>query len=192
MLLSKLKNEHDLLQRIAISDEIAFSELFLAYHQELVVFVNALLNNKESTLEVVHDIFMKIWMNRLDLHKINDFTAYLFIIARNQTLNKIRHLVKEEKKLGTYLQSVRYKMEDLSDEHELLETQYELLEKAVHKLPPQQQMVFSLRQQGLKNPEIAKRLNISIASVAKYQQLALRFISEYVKVYGFIYALFYL
>ncbi|QNL49334.1 sigma-70 family RNA polymerase sigma factor [Olivibacter sp. SDN3] len=192
MLLSKLQNEYDLLQRIAIDDEAAFSELFLAYHQELGIFVNSLLNNKESTKEAVHDIFIKVWINRSDLHKIADFTAYLFIVARNHTLNKIRCMVNEEKKLGSYLQAVGFQKEISEEETGYLEAHYELVEKAVHELPPQQQKVFTLRQQGLKNPEIAERLNISSASVAKYQQLALRFISEYVKTYGIIYTLLYL
>lgn len=193
MLLSKPSNEHVLLQRIAINDEQAFRELFMSYHHEIGSFVNSLLNDREATLEIVQDIFLKIWMNRTNLTEINNFTSYLFIITRNYVLNRIRQLVKEKEKHNAYLQTAAGAISSSIDEHQVdMEERYQLLEKAVNNLPPQQQKVFTLRQQGLKNPEIAKALNISTVSVVKYQQLALRFINEYVKAYGVILPLLYI
>lgn len=181
MLLPKLKNEHNLLQRIAESDESAFKELFLAYHQQLGVFVNSLLNNRESTAEVIQDIFVKLWTQRMTLPNLSDFTAYLFIITRNYTLNKTRQELNEKRKLDSYRHEQYFQLGAHHDEFEI--RKHRLVEKAVHELPPQQQKVFSLRQQGLKNGEIAERLKISTGSVAKYQQLALKYITDYVKAF---------
>jgi len=183
MLLTKLEDEHILLQRIAKSDEQAFKVLFMAYHHELGVFINSLLDDRESTLEVVQDIFTKVWTHRDRLPVIVDFTSYLFIITRNYTLNKIRQLASEQKKYELY--KTAYEPHEEGDV-EAIEKRYNLLEEAVFKLPPQQQKVFVLRRQGFKNPEIAKTLNISTDSVAKYQQLALKALSEYVKAYDVV------
>lgn len=192
MLLSKAQNEHILLQRIAMDDEQAFRELFIFYHHEIGSFIHSLLHDRETTLEVVQDIFVKIWLNRTRLLEIDNFTAYLFITTRNHVLNKIRQSLREKKKHTSYLQSASILEGIAPEELQNIEERYQLLEKAVNNLPPQQQKVFTLRQQGLKNPEIAKVLNISTVSVAKYQQLALRFINDYVKAYGVITPLLYI
>jgi len=192
MLLSKVQNEHILLQRIAMDDdEQAFRELFIFYHHEIGSFIHSLLHDRETTLEAVQDIFVKVWLNRTRLLEIDNFTAYLFITTRNHVLNKIRQSLREKKKHTSYLQSASILESIAPEELQNIEERYQLLEKAVNNLPPQQQKVFTLRQQGLKNPEIAKVLNISTVSVAKYQQLALRFINDYVKAYGVITPLLY-
>jgi len=192
MLLSKVQNEHILLQRIAMDDEQAFRELFIFYHHEIGSFIHSLLHDRETTLEIVQDIFVKVWLNRTRLLEIDNFTAYLFITTRNHVLNKIRQSLREKEKHTSYLQSARILESIATEEPHNIEERYQLLEKAVNNLPPQQQKVFTLRQQGLKNPEIAKVLNISTVSVAKYQQLALRFINDYVKAYGVITPLLYI
>lgn len=183
MLLPKLQNERALLQRIAKNDEQAFKYLFSMYHHELGAFIHSLLNDRESTLEVVQDVFLKIWILRTKLPEITNFTSYLFIIARNHTLNKVRQLTYEQEKHKHYLRVLE---NEVPPEPEHLNDPYEVLDKALRKLPPQQQRVFTLRQQGLKNPEIANVLKISTASVAKYQQLAMQSLSELAKIYHFI------
>lgn len=192
MLLSKAQNEHILLQRIAMDDEQAFRELFIFYHHEIGSFIHSLLHDRETTLEIVQDIFVKVWLNRTRLLEIDNFTAYLFITTRNHVLNKIRQSLREKEKHTSYLQSALILESIAPEEPQNIEERYQLLEKAVNNLPPQQQKVFTLRQQGLKNPEIAKVLNISTVSVVKYQQLALRFINDYVKAYGVITPLLYI
>lgn len=190
MLMIKLEQEHTLLQRIAGNDEQAFEVLFMAYHDALGAFINSLLDDRESTREVVQDIFTKIWLQRTKLSEVMDFNAYLFIISRNYTLNKIRTLACEQRRYDRYKNIYDQDMHGDVDDLEAMEQRYELLEKALYQLPPQQQRVFVLRRQGLKNPEIAKALNISTDSVAKYQQLALRTLSDYVKKYDLILPLY--
>ncbi|WP_432714338.1 sigma factor-like helix-turn-helix DNA-binding protein, partial [Pedobacter sp.] len=48
-----------------------------------------------------------------------------------------------------------------------------ILDQAISKLPLQQQKVFVFRMQGLKNPEIAKKMNLATDSVKKYYKLSL-------------------
>jgi len=190
MLLPKLENEQNLLQRIAQNDEQALAAIFFAYHHDLGSFVNTLLQDRESTLEVVQDVFLKLWLSREHLPEVTNFTGYLFILTRNYTLNKVRQLKKERVKHQQYVQSVENDYTDTSEPDLQQDTRDVLLNRAIHTLPPQQRKVFMLRQQGLKNPEIAQLLNISTTSVAKYQQLALQYLTEYVRAYSFILPLF--
>lgn len=179
-------NERELLEEIVLGHEKAFAELFYAYHNQLGEYVLLLTNSEEMTEEVVQDVFVKVWLNREGLLKINDFKSYLFILTRNYTLNCIRKQVRDRK------QQEQYDKEFLTEELNVEELQSgftygereSMIDRAIAQLPPQQQKVFTLRQKGLKNPEIAKQMNISTDSVKKYQQWALKSVTEFVKMHA--------
>lgn len=176
-MLQPLKN-HSILQAIAQDDERAFSGLFHEYHQHLGRFVFSVTRSKELTEEIIQDVFVKIWEERKTLPAVKNFSAWLFIITRNLTLNTIRKQVLVKKKQAAIKQHY-----DLSEEKETVtdDHYYALLDRAVDQLPLQQKKVYLLRQQGLKNSAIAFQLNISVNSVKKYQQWALQAIAKFIK-----------
>ncbi len=181
MAIKAVNNERELLEKVSKGNEDAFAELFYAYHNQLGEYVFLLTDSDQITEEIVQDVFVKIWTNREMLPTIEKFTAYLFILTKNYTLNCIRQSVKERKLQNEYgqMQIVEH------DSDELLlanDPEYQsLIEKAISQLPPQQQKVFILRQQGMKNPEIARNMDISTNSVKKYQQWALKTVTDFVK-----------
>ena len=182
MAIRTVKNERELLLEVVQGNEAAFAELFFAYHNQLGEYVFMLTTSDEMTEEIVQDVFVKVWMNREALLTINNFTSYLFILTRNYTLNCIRKHVKERKQQESYSQLVLTDSSLKEEDELILDPDYQaLVDRAVAQLPPQQQKVFILRQQGLKNPEIAEKMAISTDSVKKYQQWALRTVSEFVK-----------
>jgi RNA polymerase sigma-70 factor (ECF subfamily) len=62
-----------------------------------------------------------------------------------------------------------------SSEADPVEGYRELLDRAVEKLPGQQQKVYLLhRRQGLSHAEIAHQLNLSVETVKKHMTLALK------------------
>ncbi len=182
MALQRLTNEAELLDGVAKGDERAFGQLFHGYYNQLGEFVQLLTHDRECTLEIIQEVFAKIWINRESLPMVQKFDAYLFILCRNHTLNHIRRRAVEREKFDVYLREMGWEEgSEVMGETGTGQLSYELLERAVQMLPPQQQKVLSLRLQGLKNPEISKQLNLPIDSVKKYQYLAKRFVSELVK-----------
>ena len=175
--------DNSLLQAIAQDDERAFNSLFYEYHQQLGRFVFSVTKSKELTEEIIQDVFVKLWENRKELPAVKNFSAYLFIITRNHTLNTIRKQVQEKEK-----QSVLAQHYALSNEKEPVheDSRYSLLDSAVDQLPQQQKKVYLLRQQGLKNTDVAFQLDISVNSVKKYQQWATQTIAKLIKAGPFI------
>ncbi len=177
-------NESELLSRISLDDEKAFAMLFEAYHGQLGAFVCSLVNSREMAEDIVQDIFVRIWSDRKSLPGIGKFTSYLFIITRNYTLNCIRKMANDQSRQQRFMEAFRGEAvnEGLfpDDEPEYLT----LLERAVAQLPAQQQRVFSMKRRGLKNPEIAAEMGITVESVKKYQQLALKAVSEFIRTHS--------
>lgn len=179
MALRKLHNESEVLRRIANDDEQAFAQLFNAYSNQIGEYIQLLTGSRTATEEIVQETFLKIWLNRKTLPQIKQFDSYLFIVCRNHALNHIRKTVAERSKQEEYVR-IAETLEHPVDVDEG-KNYHGLIEKAVDLLPPQQQKVFMLRQQGLKNPEISQQMNLSLESVKKYQHLAMSFIREFVR-----------
>jgi RNA polymerase sigma-70 factor (family 1) len=181
--IKSVHNESILLAQVASGDEKAFTTLFHAYHHPLGEFVMTLTDSAEMTAEIVQDVFIKIWMSRRELSGIDKFTAYLFILTRNYTLNCLRKSANDRKKQAQYGQYVTTAIPQTT-EIPVADTDYfSLIDRAVEQLPPQQQQVYLLsRKEGLKHAEIALQMGISKETVKKYIQLSVKAIAHFIKV----------
>jgi DNA-directed RNA polymerase specialized sigma24 family protein len=87
--------ENQLLLQTAQGDQIAFTQLFDAYHHALGAFVFGIIKSREVAEEVVLDVFLKIWTTREVLAGVQNFKAYLFTISRNAAISALRKAIRE-------------------------------------------------------------------------------------------------
>lgn len=178
-----------LLDKIAAGDEHAFALLLDEYRGR--VFAHALTYVKvyDEAIEIVQDIFVKIWLQRERLPEVNDFPAYLFIVSRNYLVSAIRKRIAER---------VNLKDEDIL--HEVVQPDNKLEAKelerqivaAIAEMPPRQRMVFVLsRNESLSQEEIAAKMNISKSTVKFHMTAALNFLRIFLKDihYGIVFVL---
>jgi RNA polymerase sigma-70 factor (ECF subfamily) len=178
--IKSIYNEAELLNGIAKDDEKSFAELFYGYHQSLGEYIFLITDSREMVKEIIQSVFIKIWEVRATLPEVQDFKSWLFVTTRNYTLNAIRTNVREQRRNKEFQLQLIQEETELSPNHnyEQLEP---IIEQAIAQLPPQQKRVFVLKQQGRKNTDIANELGISKQSVIKYQQIAIKAISRFVK-----------
>jgi len=138
----------------------AFRALYDEYYPKILNFSQTYTHSTEDAEEVVQDTFLKIWENREKLDESISINGYIFRIAKNLTLNKLRKKVMEPAHF--------FPIEDNSavrnqtEEDVMLDEMQQLLVKAIEALPPKRQQIFRLsRIDGLANKEIAKKLKIS-------------------------------
>lgn len=178
MAIKPLKNEKELLAKIALGDQRAFTELFDAYYTVLGAYVLKLTKSLDVSEEIVQDTFVTIWLKRADLTQIHNFSNYLFILCRNRTMDFLRKQGKErlaKAELESRLLK-EFAEEDLENPSEMYRA---LIDKAVDKLPAQAQRVYILsRYERLKHEEIAAQLGISPETVKKHIQYAVSFIKS--------------
>lgn len=176
MALTPVKNEADLLALVAKGDERAFTELFDAYYKPLGEYVYKLTESIEVTEEIVQDVFIKIWLKKEILVELDNFSYYLFILCKNQTLNHLRKKANDKVRQLEWLKQFEEETYTM-DNSSVIEEYRVLMDNAIDKLPPQQKKVYKLsREEHLKYEEIAVVLNISPETVKKHIKLALRFI----------------
>lgn len=68
----------------------AFSEMYEQYFDLLYGFVFGLIHSHTAAREIVQDVFVKVWINRERINSAQSFKAYLFAIAKNQLINRLK------------------------------------------------------------------------------------------------------
>ena len=166
----------DLVSRIATEDDsVAYKQLFQAYHHRLFQFAYTITHSKETAEEIVSDVFLKIWMKRKSLIKIQNKHLYLYICTKNHSINR---LIKDKKNKMFSLDECLVEIRSIYFDPEQLMITAEMVKKvhhAINQLPPKCQMIFKLiKEDGLKYKEVAELLGITPKTVENQMTIALR------------------
>jgi len=169
----------DLFKAVAESDEKAFEQLYKLYFPRLYSFALKIINDSDLAKDTVQNVFIQLWETRKTFRHEHP-EAFLYKMVRNASLNYVRHLKVvdnlKSKIKDQLLGEELYYIDLVGDEPYLL-IEKELQEKVsevMNSLPEKCRIVFRMsRIEGLKNQEIADRLNISLKAVEKHISKAL-------------------
>ena len=169
---------HELIIGVRGNDLNSFEKMFLIYRVKIFNFSYKYLRSREDAEEVVQDTFVKIWENRATLNEDLSFNSYLFTIAKNIIINKVRKKVAEPRVFDTI---VEHSAQDESTENEIIYRDItSVAERAIQNLPAQRQLVYNLsRKDGLTYEEIGTQLGISSRTVEAHLRKALKSIREF-------------
>src|SRR5688572_31088675 len=120
----------------------------------------ALVRSEKPTQEIVQDIFISLWDKRLTL-SINHLPSYLYVTAKNRTLNYIASQITREKYWNYYKQFIPLQENVTANAVEFNELM-EALEDGIEQLPEKSKKVFRLNHlEGHSISEISNLLNLS-------------------------------
>lgn len=83
------KSDH-LMEGFRAGDEVAFRQIMTEYLHALTFHVYKICKHKEAAEEIVSDTFSKLWERRESFQTETNIKAFLYIAARNATLDYIR------------------------------------------------------------------------------------------------------
>ena len=172
-------NEQELIQLIAQSDEIAFAKLFDHYRDKIYTVALKLTHSTTVAEEIVEDVFLKIWLRRYCLEEIENFSAYLFVIARNETYKILKQIARNYKMiLFTAKEATVH--DNNTEEYLLSKEMTSILQKAIDRLPHQQKQVYKLmKEDDFKRGEVAELLQIKPETVKFHLAQAMKNIRNY-------------
>lgn len=170
---------HALLILIAAGDRKAFTVLFEKEYKKVNSFAFRLTRSREQAQEIVQDIFLKLWVNRIELGNVKNWGGYLTTIVRNHSFNVLRKMALDTQ-TAAEVAKLNSDIDTTTETKIEIKSTRELLEEAVSSLPPQQQKVYRLcHLEGLKYAEAAERLNLSPGTVQAHMKQALSNIRKY-------------
>ncbi|MFT4093523.1 MAG: RNA polymerase sigma-70 factor [Niabella sp.] len=173
--------ENNLLEQVAQGNEVAFRQLYDHYRDKVYSLGMHLTRSEYLAEEIVQEVFLKTWTKREELQHIDYFNSWLRTVTRNTCIDYLRSAEIENKVLALLAAKIENSIRSAEDE--VLSREYDqVLLEAIRQLPPQRQKIYLLsRQQGLKQEEIARQLNISVYTVKEHIKLALKSIRAYLE-----------
>ena len=146
-----------------------FDNLFLKYHHPLFLYTLKFIDNEDEALDLVQDVFISVW-EKGQYHGNNEqVKAYLFTALKNSCLNYIKHqkVVKTFEHQTALLLKEKEAEYYQSGETSLIEKEVlQKIDNAIDSLSDiYKEVIILSRFEGLKNKEIAERLNIPVRTV---------------------------
>lgn len=159
-----------------------FTRIYLSYYPSMLRFSKVYVLSSEDAENIVQDVFVYLWEHNNLINSYTNISAFLFTMLRNKCIDFLRVSQNSPEKKQTLLEvsgkEMQFKLYSLQQLEESLLTVTDvekLLDSAIKKLPKRCQEVFVLsRMEGLKNKEIADRLNVSVSTVENQITIAIR------------------
>lgn len=148
--------------------EYWFKFILNSYWEKVVHFISLFVYDTCDCEDLTVDVFITLWEKRKEKKKIKNIENYLFILARNKSLN---HLRKAKRKcLDTdinnidFLYCTKFNPESQFITNETLK----ILDQAIEKLPHKTKLAFYLvRVNKMKYKDAAEVLGVSVKTIEK-------------------------
>ena len=165
--------------KIADGDQHSFRILFHHFAGRLTIFAQSMLGTKEAATEVVDDVWVRIWKNRVTLPQVENLRVYLYTATKNTALNYLSRKAKSMVTEPFNEIHVQLRDEHSPEQQMITEEIFSKIHTAVQDLPPRAKIIFKLvREDGLKYREVAEILKISENTVDAQMVIAVKRIKE--------------
>lgn len=183
-------NLEKILRDLANDDKEAFDELYRLYYPKLFAYSRSFLKIDQGINDVLQEVFVKVWLNRRNIKKVETYNAFLYTITRNTLLNEIRSRLKsEEFKANIFYHAVA--AEFVTQQAVEYADVKKKVDELVLQLPEKRRKIYLMsREDGKSNAEIAAELSISIKTVEDHMTHSLKFLKDRLRSLGLIFALF--
>lgn len=153
-----------------------FQQLFRDHYEPLCARAFQMVHDRKASEDIVQDVFLALWERREEVDFDRPLLPLLFVAVKNRAidLQRSKKWRGGESGLDELDVCIRTLVADHIEEEFQLSQLSEEIDCCISGLSEQCRRVFLLsRTTGLKNREIAERLNISVKTVEKHIGAAL-------------------
>ncbi|MCK9640017.1 MAG: RNA polymerase sigma-70 factor [Prolixibacteraceae bacterium] len=192
------EDEKCLFEKIRKGDEAAFKVIYNRYVPRLYYFVYEYVPYNDIVENIIQDTLMALWVKKSTLADNTNLGAYLFTVAKNNCLYKLRDQ-RYKRRLFESTEVTEPELKVNLDALGALDTSLitfteieQIIDNTLLQLPPQCKIVFILsRLEEKKNKEIAQTLGISEKAVEGHISKALKFfrtsLKDYLPIMAFLF-----
>lgn len=164
-------------------NKVVFDFVFQYYYSGLCAFAESILKDEEAVEDIVQDLFVNLWIKGENITINGSLKNYLFSSVRNRCFDYLKHEKVKAKNLINLKPSENTNAD--TPENWLAESELkEIINQSLQNLPPRCKEIFQMsRFEGLKNQEIADKLNLSKRTVELQISNALKVLRKDLKPY---------
>lgn len=181
--------DRELIVRLRHNDLRGYELLFHKYYNLFLAFTQGFVKDRAAAEDIMQEIFMRLWIYREHLDEKRSIYNLLFTMSKNRIYDHFRRIYHVE----AYERPITENDDACEEESpEIdLEMMRQTIARRVADMPPQRQRIFVMsRDENLSRQEIAERLGLSVRTVDKHLELALRELRTHLKDYQFILLVF--
>ena len=168
-----LNNDDVLIEGLIRGDDSAYKHLYQLYYVPLFTYLNTISGCMEMSKDLSQQVFIKLWKKRESLSINYSLKKYIFKIGYNLFLDLQEKKKKDFKLLEQLKHDALHEITEIPDDN--FDQKVSFILSEVNKLPRQCKTVFLLaKKDGLKYREISEELNISVKTVERHMNKALR------------------
>ena len=148
---------------------LEFDRIFRKYHTSLFIYARKFVEDEDAALDLVQDVFALVWEKKKLSLDHEHLKAYLFNSVRNTCLNYLKHqqvVQKHQHNQRLWLAELELNHSKSAEKSLIEKENLEKIYRAINSLSDIHREVIELsRFEGLKNKEIAEKLNIPVRTV---------------------------
>jgi len=136
-----------------------FTDIFKNHEYRLYTLVLHLTKSDQYAKTIVQEIFLKLWVQRSNLHTIDNIEAWLYKLAENRIIDFLKKTASDRKLRDTLWINIHHMAGDVGEK--VSSKMYnKIIDKAIDQLPPQRKRIYRLsKEDGLNYSEITRQLN---------------------------------
>jgi len=183
MLNYSLYTDQELTSLLKDDDHAAFTEIYSRYWRKMLLVAWNHSNDNTTSKDIVHEVFISLWERRNSVEILN-LAAFL---ATSVKFSIYKYYQRESRR--TELSRQNYEFNELTNDEEKLDALFlrEYINGIVEEMPERCQLVFRYsREIGMKNNEIALKINVTEKAVEANLTRALKIIRAELKNYGWM------
>ena len=171
--------EKELLLLLKQGDEAAFEKIYKLYSARLFDNIYKMVKSESTAQEILQEVFIKVWNNRIGIDPERSFRSYLFRIAENKVYDFFRN-ASRGKKMQSRIFVIAAEHYDHIEELLLRKENNAVLHRAIDSLSSKRQHVFRLcKLEGKSYAEVSRELGISVSTVSDHIVKAIKTIRKY-------------
>lgn len=174
--------EADLIRQLSLGEQDSYKILFHRYYMRVFLFVKGFVKSESLAEDIAQNIFMKLWIRRETLYG-NSINNLLFTIAHNEVKDYFRSYYYTHRDTFDENSDSSMVVDDDADVLEQVEVNAmsDMVSRSVEALSERRRQIFRMsRQDNMSNKEIAAIFGISVRTVEKHIEVALKQIREHI------------
>lgn len=189
--------DKELISAFQQGDQKAFREVYAMHYRQLYYFARKMTNSPEDAKDIVSETFLKLWDRCKNFESLTNIRAFLFITARNASLNYLKSEQSQRRKESRYW---NISNENIAEMFYIM-TSHDILaevEKEIEKLSEQEKNIVELFYfHGKSIRDIANLLNMGYEAAKKSRFRALARVRaglrerKFLTILGFLISMFF-
>jgi RNA polymerase sigma-70 factor (ECF subfamily) len=145
-----------------------FKKIYTLYYEKLFLYSFKFTKDQQTSMDLVQNMFLKLWQNRAEIIISTSLKSYLYQSIRNLTLDYLRKKERDNSKLADIIFELKEEeISYFSKNESIIETEkLAVIYQEIEKLPQKHSEILKMsRIKGLKNGEIAEKMDLPIRTV---------------------------